>query len=338
MSVPMDVSLERLELFSLLQRMQMVKAPMCILAIVFCLWTKFPSLDWSRLDAVELFAGMNEITRAAQRSGRTAMSYDRDYDQHGGMDFNSTIGFLHAVVLILRLGDGAQHTTAPVCSSYGFINSGTSGRSTWQPLGNIYVCSVKDGNTMVARQVLLLYLCHSKGVFFMLENPRGSHLEKHPCFQALLRDIPIYRTCVELGDFGGNTAKAVWLYSNYPCIHELQAFARANRNTDVKKDTLVEYKINESGERKVYGIKAALRESQSYPRAFGEAVNSLYLRHKAKFRQQAADLRQQAQYEHVDYAVLDAYVKYAADTTGLCKADLYSLADLAAVFGFLWQA
>jgi len=66
---------------------------------------------------------------------------------------------------------------------------------------------------MVARCALLLIIAISRGVFWILEQPRGSLLEMHPVIQALFTKHYIYRKFIRMGDFGGETEKPTWLYS-----------------------------------------------------------------------------------------------------------------------------
>lgn len=66
---------------------------------------------------------------------------------------------------------------------------------------------------MVARCCLLILLAASRGIWWILEQPRGSLLEQHPAFQLLMRKIRIFRKHIRMSDFGGLTDKGTWLYS-----------------------------------------------------------------------------------------------------------------------------
>lgn len=90
---------------------------------------------------------------------------------------------------------------------------GTTQRSMSRPMGDDKVESVKIGNAMVARVCLLILLAHSVGVFWVLEQPRGSLLENHPCFQLLMRKLVIWRKHIRMCDYGSETEKGTWLYS-----------------------------------------------------------------------------------------------------------------------------
>ena len=81
------------------------------------------------------------------------------------------------------------------------------------PLGDTSVPCVANGNVMVARCCLLILLAASRGVFWILEQPRGSLLDQHPAFQLLMRKIRIFRKHIRMSDYGGLTDKGTWLYS-----------------------------------------------------------------------------------------------------------------------------
>lgn len=66
---------------------------------------------------------------------------------------------------------------------------------------------------MAARCALLILLCASRGVFWVLEQPQNSLLEMHAGFQALFSLLRIYRKRVKMGDYCAATDKPTWLYA-----------------------------------------------------------------------------------------------------------------------------
>lgn len=72
--------------------------------------------------------------------------------------------------------------------------------------------------------VLLLYVMVARSIFVMWEQPRGSTMEYHPRFQAFLKLKMLYRHHAKLWDFGGESEKGLWLYSQYPWIAEISNF------------------------------------------------------------------------------------------------------------------
>ena len=104
---------------------------------------------------------------------------------------------------------------------------GTTKRCLAYPLGDGSVGCVKQGNHMVARCCLLILLCAARGIFWCLEQPRGSLLEYHPAFQLLMAKVRVYRKFIRMIDYGAESEKGTWLYSgpeSFPNSHFLEKF------------------------------------------------------------------------------------------------------------------
>lgn len=69
---------------------------------------------------------------------------------------------------------------------------------------------------MVGRMAIILAIAMAKGVVWCLEQPKGSLLEQHVLFQAMLKlkEVCVSRTTCSLGWFGSDTLKPVWVYSS----------------------------------------------------------------------------------------------------------------------------
>ena len=91
---------------------------------------------------------------------------------------------------------------------------GSTHRSMGRPLGKEDAPSVSAGNLMVARVALLLFLCSCKGLWWVVEQPRGSLLEFHPMMQQVFKRIRTWRQHVKMADFAADTEKGTWLYSS----------------------------------------------------------------------------------------------------------------------------
>ena len=89
---------------------------------------------------------------------------------------------------------------APVCSSYVWVNRGTSRRCISCPLGNIRRTYIKLANVMVSRVALMLLLMYVKGILVILEQPQGSTLELHPRIQWLAKTIGMFRASISMGE------------------------------------------------------------------------------------------------------------------------------------------
>lgn len=91
---------------------------------------------------------------------------------------------------------------------------GTTKRTATSPLGDPSVNCVAEGNMMVARVALLCFLALARGIWVVIEQPKGSLLEAHPCMQALFKICLFWRKKVSMKDFGTPTKKDTWLYSS----------------------------------------------------------------------------------------------------------------------------
>ncbi len=91
---------------------------------------------------------------------------------------------------------------------------GSTGRTLANPLGWTSAPSVQCGNLMVSRCAVLLLLASCKGIWWILEQPRGSLLEHHPLMQQVFRRVRVWRQHVRMIEFAASTDKGTWLYSS----------------------------------------------------------------------------------------------------------------------------
>ena len=89
---------------------------------------------------------------------------------------------------------------------------------------------VRIGNEMVAKLILLVFLWVSKGIFFVVEPPKGSLMESHPRFVQFTRKFAVFRKFVATRDYGAETEKGSWLYSAHACIHDIDKYREPNTN------------------------------------------------------------------------------------------------------------
>ena len=57
------------------------------------------------------------------------------FETHGDRSALPRCGFMKAVLMVLRLEEGAVLSAGPPCGSFIYLNSHTSGRRWWRPLG-----------------------------------------------------------------------------------------------------------------------------------------------------------------------------------------------------------
>lgn len=91
---------------------------------------------------------------------------------------------------------------------------GSTHRSRERPLGRPDSESVRMGNLLCARALVLVLLCASKQVFWVLEQPMSSVMEWHPLFQRLLKLLTVRKMLIKMSNYGGPTEKKIYLYSS----------------------------------------------------------------------------------------------------------------------------
>eukprot|EP00969_Alexandrium_andersonii_P066716 2941449-Alexandrium_andersonii.AAC.1 len=72
------------------------------------------------------------------------------------------------------------HLSAPARSTWIQVNARTSQRSACRPLGNKRRPSVATANQMISRLVLALLVAQAGALWWAVEQPRGSAMERHP--------------------------------------------------------------------------------------------------------------------------------------------------------------
>lgn len=166
----------------LLVCLRCIRVPADFLTLVHIIM-KAPNLSHGcKYDAVEFFAGDMAFTRGHQKRGRLAVPFEIKLAGKL-MDINSSHGFAHAVHLMCCVKPGGSCLLAPVCSSWVFMNRGSSGRTFAQPLGNESSELVCAANKMISRVVLILAIGWVLGLLLIWEQPKGSLMQEHPRLQ-----------------------------------------------------------------------------------------------------------------------------------------------------------
>ena len=230
-------------------------------------------------DFVEYFAGKLAITQSMRGAGLRAFGYDLEYAVGDETNMLSVSGFIFAVMLACcGIARGAAWF-APVCSSWIWVCRSITGRWEGNAEGRRWIPSVMDGNIMCARTVLLAYFFDAKGSMIGIEQPEGSVMEYSRRFQQLLTERSMFVSPeVALGLFGSASRKPIKVYSNVQSIgaimqHRLHPSLPAGLATLCRVDTRAD------GSRACSGRRGILKESQEYPRAFGEAVTRVFKDH-----------------------------------------------------------
>ena len=289
------------DLAALLRALSYLKAPLVLIQLVHAVCSNGSHLA-DRLDSLELFAGKQEFTRKANQVGLKAAGFDILYDKKYG-DFMGPLGYALSVLLASTLKPGGICVAAPVCSSWVWISRGTTGRTFKLPLGDTTCEFVRAGNSMVSRLVLIMYILMAKGIFFVIEQPRGSLMERHPRFKRMMSTYGIHRVYISMGDYGASSQKPTWLYSAHECIENIKMFTLPGARRR-KRRLATEY-IDKRGEMKIMG-NARVKRSQAYTTAFAAALVKVY--------------------QHSEASILEASDRLMKKTKDLDMPDIYQTA------------
>lgn len=147
------------------------------------------------LDVVELWSGVESVTRAARATGFRATSFDlvrvpgvTDVGGPGSEDITTAVGFRKALSYVARLRPGGLLAEAPVCSSFVFPNSSNTKRKRDNIAGDLKYPPVQLGNLMANIAAFFLVVACARGVHGFLENPAGSLMFHF--LQPVLRHLP----------------------------------------------------------------------------------------------------------------------------------------------------
>ncbi len=239
------------------------------------------------VDFLETFAGEREVTKAWLRAGKRAVACEiKDHPER--CNFVGPQGWATVVYLALRTRPAGGFLAAPVCSTWVWMNRATARRSVLFPLGDQRRQQNRDANKMISNLTLLLYLLTARGVMWVVEQPSSSLMEAHPRWQTLCERMPIYKIGIWMSDFGGSTPKRTVLYSQVPWIPELcQYRLKDTRGVVSGRPDMVTSHTTAAGRKHITGIKSQLKNSQTYPRGFGEALHKLHQAHEGELRRHA---------------------------------------------------
>ena len=231
------------------------------------------------LACVELWAGVQSISRAARAAGMKseAMDINRipgETDKRGLMCENilTKEGFNNALSAVLRPQPQGLLWMAPVCSSWVWMNSSNCQRSKRNPAGNTAYGPVKDGNKMALIAAFLYALAMLIGAKPVIEQPSGSMMFR---FRALADVIQEFKaksvTCVRCAFTPGVTYGQRFL-KRYKFLGEAWVAGLHTKCQCPGGQHADMVKRGKNGS--VTGNLEALKASQSYPDKLGEFVVS----------------------------------------------------------------
>jgi len=222
-------------------------------------------------DFVEGFCGTAAVTRSALARGWKAKCFDIRYALDH--DILSALGFRRYVLSARSTKRGGTSWYAPVCSSWGFLCRKQSMRTKENPLGNLSVPWVLQGNNQLIRVTLVCLLLHLLGMEFVVESSMSSLITHVRYFRALMLLSGAYQHTCWLGHFGAPSPKPVKLMTTAPWVAKVKSKRRGSLRlcTNMVK----------KGKVCINGIKVKLQESEFYPLKFGEALCQARLEHRS---------------------------------------------------------
>ncbi len=66
---------------------------------------------------------------------------------------------------------------------------------------------------LAVRTLIILMICQSLSIMWLLEQPKGSMMEIHPLFREFMAKIPTWKHFIAMKDYGAPSQKPTWLYA-----------------------------------------------------------------------------------------------------------------------------
>ena len=127
---------------------------------------------------------------------------------------------------------------------------------------------------MVSRMILILVMFDSMGIFWIVEQPRGSMMQHWSRFEWFINTRNVYRHKIHMVNYGGESKKPTWLYSNMWWIQCIEQYQPASLTVRPKAEVLATTYLDRKGVKKCNGNQDT-KGSQAYPIGFGYAVCEL---------------------------------------------------------------
>ena len=246
-------------------------APVAFFNILHILVVRFGECKASeRLTCLDGFAGVARIFQAFASHGYDAAKYDIKFDsiRH---DILSPIGFLTILQWCRCLEPGASISHwGIVCSSWVFMSRSRTRRTLYNIDGTkadgSCIPSVKKGNTMASRLILLCMFLTVQRVIYILEQPASSLLYYYKRVLQLQAKVRLHNCSTWLGAFGADSMKHVHLLSNHSMVRKLHR--HLFRKSFIRKNAHVVIPALNGG---VTG-GPQLKATQEYPVGYANAL------------------------------------------------------------------
>lgn len=230
------------------------------------------------LDCLEVFAGVGSVAAAAAELGLRSATYDKHRipgSTETTEDLSTEAGLRTAIGLVMRLAPCALLWLAPVCSSWGFMNSSRCKRKASNRYeGDTTYPQLLEGNALVAATVFLMLLAAARGVRVAMENPRESKMFRYPLVVRLqaalhLTSTIAYRCAYSSAPYGKRYLKAYRFMANGTWIRGVAATCKCPNGIHLPMVRLTKAK---DGRTRISGIHTRLQESGSYPLSLGRKI------------------------------------------------------------------
>ena len=153
----------------------------------------------------ETFSGVGNQAYEVSREKLNVKEFD--YVTHRRQNIFEEAGLRECVrttCMIVRFGG---HHYAPVCKSWGFLNSSNTRRHL-DPTGDVSYSATRIGNRQVDLVTLLMRLDYDLEVYSIVEQPSRSVMFKYPPMAKVCKQIGCKSYSCAMGNFYGPTQKS----------------------------------------------------------------------------------------------------------------------------------
>ena len=250
-----------------LRRLLRMRAPIIIYQILWFIHMSLGAGVSCDLDCVDYFAGIGGVARSFTDRMRKAVTFEI-LDDFELEDILKPLGMLKGCTYARKLRRRGLGHWGTVCSSFIWICRSVTKRSKESPLGDGSVKSVRDGNCMVVRMVLTLFIILARGALWLLEQPKSSVMHLHPRLALFMSRNPARRAHTSMGAYGAPSMKPSMLTGNVPFLLQLKKLPSENDRARFASHSVVD--VDEFGA--VTGRGSELKATQEYPIHYCEQV------------------------------------------------------------------
>ena len=229
------------------------------------------------LSVAEMFSGIGHLVSFARASGLGALGFEILEDKVH-QDFCGTLGFLQALLMMLRLEVQALVHWDTCCSNWVWMSRSGTGRHSVNPMGDPSNQKVQIANLMVSRMCCLQLVAFAKYAIMLLEQPGSSMMPQHRRMQEpQFRNL--FRIFVHMGAYNAKSAKPSILLSNELLVTlPLKRPMTPAQKAQCDGSHLVKKTYKPDGTLVITGVKGAngLKSSQEYTPEYAAAVLKSY--------------------------------------------------------------